>query len=180
MRTQCDWCGAWLYGKDFAEMPVTIHRAKGTTLERRWAEEMKPTRHFCVNPRTDYPRMGLNAADLNGDDDAGSCYAKAIASIRGTQLKPPDMGMEWRLVPSQTAEREAERVPLSAEMRAQFERLAPGPRSALVKANVTTVERIDAMSDDQLLAIDYVGVKTVRILREIADLLRETKVEATA
>jgi hypothetical protein len=166
----CDWCGEALYRVDYAKMAITIQRVKGTYLERKWAEEVEVTRHFCVAPKVDRNRMGLEAED---DDRSDSCYGRAIAAITGMELEQPDMGMEWRLVPTATS---TPFVPLSDEMRIQFQRLTPRAQSALNAKRITTVEQIDARSDDHLLAIEGVGIKSVRILRQIADMLRETAV----
>jgi DNA-directed RNA polymerase alpha subunit len=46
-----------------------------------------------------------------------------------------------------------------------FSKLAPKCRLALPRAGITTVELVEAMSDDELLAIDGVGEKTVAELR---------------
>lgn len=85
-RVHCDWCGEVLYKVDHARLDVAIKREGGTRREREWAEEVRPTLHFCVNERTDFNRMGIEGA---AQDDAGSCFAKAMAAVRGTELEPP-------------------------------------------------------------------------------------------
>jgi hypothetical protein len=100
-RTHCDWCGELLYEQDHAEMRVTINRIEGmpSELERRWAQEVRATRHFCVGSLPDkdsYDRMGL---EVPKSHDTHSCYARAIAAITGTETEAPSMGMEWKLVP---------------------------------------------------------------------------------
>jgi hypothetical protein len=100
-RTHCDWCGVVLYEKDHAEMRVTINRIEGVAseLERRWAQEVRVTRHFCVGSLPDkgyYDRMGLEVPESH---DTHSWYARAIGAITGTETEAPSMGMEWKLVP---------------------------------------------------------------------------------
>jgi hypothetical protein len=52
IQTHCDWCAENLHEKDHAEMCVTIQRlGSSPVLERRWAEEVRATRHFCVTPK---------------------------------------------------------------------------------------------------------------------------------
>jgi len=87
--------------KDHAEVRVTINRIEGvaSALERRWAQEERATRHFCVGSLPDkdyYDRMGLDVPKVV---DTFSCYAQAIAAITGTETTAPGMGMEWKLVP---------------------------------------------------------------------------------
>lgn len=96
-RFHCDWCGAVLYDADMAVMPVTIKRAGA----RRWeADEVRPTRHFCVPPKADNDRLGLPDEDV---DYRESCYGKAIMMMTGKGLEAPDMGFEWRLMPTSAA-----------------------------------------------------------------------------
>ncbi len=99
----CNWCGTTLYNEDMARLTVEIQRNAQTKLDARWAVEARPTLHFCVKPKVDFGRMGLSADD---HDDAGSCYARAIATINGEETESPDMGLEWRLVPVDAPERE--------------------------------------------------------------------------
>jgi hypothetical protein len=95
-----------LHGDDRAEMCVTIHRTEGrTTLEARWAEETKVTRHFCVTPKDPAnDRMGLEQEEAAQRD----CYARAIDAITGTKVSDPGLGYEWRLMPVAESQEEPE------------------------------------------------------------------------
>lgn len=180
-RVHCDWCGEYLAPEDDqAVMPVTVqhHRGNGT-LDAKWAEETKPTRHFCASPREERDRDGRNRMGLMADDSAGdSCYDRALAAIRGTESTTPDMGMEWRLMPAdpdlQPAVAEAEakvtqkfderRLRLAYELADADLGLTPRATQALLKAGIG-LERAKTMSDDELLALSGVGQQTVERLR---------------
>jgi len=94
--TECNWCGADLKGRDHASLPVKVKRQRRGRLDAHWAEEVRPTLHFCVaDDGADYDRLGLDRPD----GDADCCFTRALAAINGTSLEAPDMGLEWRLVP---------------------------------------------------------------------------------
>ena len=99
-HTECDWCGAWLgHDDDQAQMTVTIkHRRGKGTLDAKWAEETKQTRHFCASPKEDTDEGGRNRAGLIPESELDSCYERAIAAMTRTELADPGMGMEWRLM----------------------------------------------------------------------------------
>ena len=97
--TKCDWCGAVLKDEDYAKLDVTIVRRRAGTLAGRWAEEPRPTLHFCVDAELDLDRMGLESSGYDGGS-ADCCYERGIAVINGVKSEPPDMGLEWRLVPA--------------------------------------------------------------------------------
>lgn len=157
-HVRCNWCGKHLYDEDMAVLKVTIDRRKATRLESRWAEETRPTLHFCVAPAVDYNRMGI---EDGRQDDAGSCFARAVAAINGTSTKPPDMGMEWRLMPA------SRRVgdpppPLADELSGLFDAITPRASQSLRRAGLCTPEALrEAYSDGSLFALTGVGVKTV-------------------
>lgn len=163
---ECDWCGKALYGKDQAVMEVHVERERTGKLEARWAEEVRPTLHFCAAPEVDYNRMGLTEGR---PDDLDSCYQRAVSSIKGRKTEPPNLGMEWRLVPvaAETAAEgnvsDEQRKAASKWLRS-FGGLTPRAHMALVRRGIdrATAER---MSDEELLEITGVGLGTVRVLR---------------
>jgi hypothetical protein len=95
-RAHCNWCGEYInLGGDHAELCVTIQRKRATKLESRFAQQVRPTLHFCVTPNGDNDRMGID----EDASDPDSCYERAMAMIEGRETAEPNMGMEWRLVP---------------------------------------------------------------------------------
>lgn len=185
-RTHCDWCGEVLDADDDrAVMPVTIHHPRGrTTLDARWAEETKPTRHFCAAPREDTDRGGRNRAGLVPDGEFDNCYDRALAVITGRRLGDPGAGMEWRLMPvpgGDLAKRDdphreggpAEVVDAPAvatDIPGLLRNLCPSHgsrlRRALHRAGIVSLDQIAAMSDDQLLVIDGIGHGSLKLFRE--------------
>lgn len=179
----CDWCGASLYKKDMAVIEVTIKRRRSNDHERILAQETRPTRHFCVNDEVNYDRLGLPS----DEDDLGSCYERAIATITGERTQPPNLGLEWRLMPvdeprtprstirraAADAQREeraahADHVFESVEpalRRVIAERLPAARKFVLPRAGITTLDQVAAMSDEELLAIRGVGLGILRELR---------------
>lgn len=174
-RTHCDWCGEYLAPEDDqAVMPVTIqHRRGNGTLDAKWAEETKPTRHFCASPREERDRNGRNRMGIMaGDSASDSCYDRALAAIRGTESTTPDMGMEWRLVEvGNQKDRERVTKKLDAERLAcaywlaGVNRLGSRAMRSLVDAYVDA-DRAADMTDEELLALDGVGPGAVRAIRE--------------
>lgn len=198
-RTHCDWCGAYLaHDADRAVMPVTIEHPRGKgTLDARWAEETKATRHFCAAPKdTDLDRHGRNRMGLTPDDAPDCCYERAIAAIKGRELSDPGMGMEWRLMPVvdteaslKPAAKPSPKVPdppkdlgqlvlfASREITAELHhiiltRLPTARKFVLPRAGITSLDQVAAMSDDELLALDGVGHG---ILRELRQAIRERR-----
>lgn len=160
----CDWCGAALYECDRAKLPVTIDRFKANPLERRWAEETKPTLFFCVD-------------DENGSP--GGCFERALRAIRGTGGVPPDMGMEWRLVPvgatvipttGDLVLDEVACVQADSNLEEFLNTLAPSPQRklhrALSRAGISTLEQIEEMTDDEFVAIRECGWTLCRKVRK--------------
>jgi hypothetical protein len=163
----CDWCGEHIDNEtDCARLPITIQRRRRNALDAKWAEETKPTLFFCVDP-------SINEAS----GSPGGCFEHAMRAIAGTPTEMPDMGMEWRLVPvGATADIEqhgrwrGNRTPApapvtaEADLTAYLSTLAPSPaaalRRALQRAEVLTLDQVDAMSDDDLLAIKGVSWAT--------------------
>lgn len=195
-RTLCNWCGERLDGKENAELQVVVSRPAKTRLGREWAQEIRPTLHFCITPRVDYDRLGLEAPD-DGERDAGSCYARAIAAIQGRKLNEPDLGMEWRLMPvdevvlidgSQVPDgaplpdgplrgkalmneiRREPPPPLTRNHPIRYLDIAPGVDHALFRAGYTTVGDILDTPAAKLEAIPGVGPKTIqRITTKLRD-----------
>jgi hypothetical protein len=159
---RCDWCGCNLSSGHFAEMPVKIKHRRRSALDSAWADEVRPTMHFCVPSDEGHNRMGIESQD--GED---CCYERARALISGTSTDTPDMGMEWRLVPVGASilaasnwgrEAEPDLADLLSHLPAQF-------RYALPRAGITTLAQLDAMTDEQLLAIKGMGPSVLARLR---------------
>ena len=170
-RTHCDWCGSHLaFEADQAVMPVTIYHRKGKgTLDGKWAEETGVTRHFCAPAK--------RAGDAEADPDRRpSCYERAIDAIKGTTLDAPSMGMEWRLMPVDDGEPSPDEAvelagtKVTRELRdAIVQRLPEGKHACLPDAGIVSLDQVAVMSDDDLLAIDGVGRKILKQLREAVD-----------
>ena len=188
-RTHCDWCGEHIaFEADRAVMPVTIHhRHDGGTSDATWTRHADPSRHFCVSRAED----DHDVADRAASERPDSCYDRAIRAI--TQSKPGEagMGMEWRLMaigdvdqPPAIAEDPAA-APLSPPSTGAADtvsfagtqvtcelhdvivgRLAPNVRRVLPEAGIVSLDQIATMTDDELLAIDRIGPRTVRVLRQ--------------
>lgn len=170
-KVHCDWCGSWLRPEDDrALMPVTIERRGGRgTLDARWAEETKVTRHFCVTPKDDdLDRGGRNRMGLVPDeDDAHSCYERAIQAIRGKELRDPGMGLEWRLVAVPGGGPQDEPAPpIDEEFQSVLDSLPASYRNVLPRAGIRSLAEVAEMSDDELLAVDRIGPAVLKILRE--------------
>lgn len=160
---ECDWCGASLHKREHATLEVKVKRIRETTLKELWAAETKPTRHLCVTPKRhddELDRMGLSGLVEDGEP---SCYERAIAAIRGREVTPPDMGLEWRLV--RTPESPQPRPVIADDLQAVLAKLVPKVRYALPRAGITTLEQVTEMTDEQLLRLDGVGQGTVDALR---------------
>ena len=191
-RTHCDWCGGHLaHEEDRAVMPVTIYHRRGKgSPEAKWIEETCVMRHCCVSPGAG-GRDGRSRAELAAAGRPDTCYDRAIAAITGTKLSDPGMGMEWRMMPvdddgqrQPTIEHEpVPAVPASAsdaneivslggeqitrELRdVIMERLAPKDRHVLPRAGIASLDQVAAMTDEQLLAIDGVGRRILKALRQ--------------
>lgn len=165
---ECDWCGEVLTGQDHAVLPVTIKRQRASRERAHWAEETRPTIHLCVGEEVDYDRLGMR----DHIDDGESCFTRAMAAIHSIETAPPNLGMEWRLVPMQNEEstptngKHAPRGPVAEDLRAILATLAPKVRYALPRAGITTIAQVEAMTDGELEALPGVGLGTVRALRQ--------------
>jgi hypothetical protein len=189
-RTHCDWCGGHLaYEEDRAVMPVTIyHRRDRGSPEAKWIEETCVMRHFCVSPKGG---DGRSRAELAAAGRPDTCYDLAIAAITGTKLSDPGMGMQWRVMPVDDDEQRLptieegvtpavpapaidlnEIVSLGGEQVTRelreviVERLPPKDRHVLPRAGIASLDQVAAMTDDQLLAIDGVGRRILKALRQ--------------
>lgn len=179
-RIHCNWCGENLYKVDKAVLGVTIERRRANALEAKWAEETKPTMHFCVSPEPD--RKAYNRMGLEPDEHAGeSCFDKAVSMIEGRELAEPDMGFEWQLVSvdsdpktdaatqpgrERPGSRGANYKPLEPDLRAcVHSSLSSSCWFALPRAGISTFAQVEAMTDDELLAVSGVGHGTVKVLR---------------
>ena len=166
-HVRCDWCGAGLYKDDQAVMSVKIERkSELRTMERRWAEEVRPTLHYCVAGSVDYNRMGLPG----GGEELDSCYERAIAAIQGTATTPPDMGMEWRLMPidGEGAGSVEPAIGLEARPDADIANLEIGVRAhnALRKAGIESIHELAALTASQLAEIEGVGPTMAEQIKE--------------
>jgi hypothetical protein len=183
-RTHCDWCGTHLaHEDDQAVMPVTVYHRRGKgALDAKWAEETGVTRHFCAHHKDE---------DLTEPGRRASCYERAIAAVRGTPLSDPGMGMEWRMMPvadDQPVEPVAEAATVPAPAGALVDpvafadthvtrelhdvilgRLPVNKRRVLPRCGIVSLDQVAAMSDDELLAIDGIGRRTLMVLREAVD-----------
>ncbi len=183
-RTHCDWCGTHLaHEDDQAVMPVTVYHRRGKgALDAKWAEETGVTRHFCAHARDE---------DLTEAGRQASCYERAIAAVRGTPLSDPGMGMEWRMMPVAGEQPDvsavvASKVPAPgaelddpvafAETHVTRElhdvilrRLPASKRYVLPRCGIVSLDQVAVMSDDELLAIDGIGHRTLMLLREAVD-----------
>lgn len=174
-RVHCDWCGEALYQVDKAVLPVTIARERSNELEAKWAADTLPTLHFCVSAQTDhesYKRMGLRPVE----DLEESCFDRALAAIKGTKTKPPDMGMEWRLVSvggsprtvrAEVADSLGTETVAGVEpaLRAVLARLSYRARLALPRAGIRTLEQLSSKTDEELLEVPGVGQGTLQTIR---------------
>jgi hypothetical protein len=174
-RTHCDWCGEHLaFEDDQAVMPVTLYHRRGKgSLDSKWAEETGVTRHFCAPPKKD-------ASDTT--PRSATCYERAVEAIKGTPVADPGMGMEWRIVPvagedsPPAADRAApdrqETVPFADTLVTRellgviVAKLPAGKQAILPHHGVVSLDQVDAMTDEQLLAIDGIGKRSVRHLRD--------------
>jgi hypothetical protein len=171
-------------------------------MDAKWAEEVRPTLHFCITPRPDNDRLGL--PDPEDDKiDAGSCYQRALAMIRGRVTEAPetpDLGLEWRLVPvgaklvtpddDHADEGAVDDAPgvrwgksITMEMRIH-ELLGLGPRAAyaLHHVGVLTIADAAARPEAELLRVPGVGPKTMQVVRRaiLHARCREPRAERTA
>ena len=166
-RVHCDWCGTHLgHDDDRAVMPVTFERARSTK-HGPWAQEVKVTRHFCITPESDdLDRWGRNRMGLVPDeDDAESCYERAIQTMTGKDLRDPGMGLEWRLVAVPGGPSDEPPPPVDDAFQRMLDTLPVSCRNVLPRAGITTFERVAAMSDEELLAVDRVGPAVLKALR---------------
>ena len=183
-RTHCDWCGTHLaHEDDQAVMPVTIYHRRGKgALDAKWAEETGVTRHFCAHKKGE---------DLTEDGRIRSCYERAIVAVKGTPLSDPGMGMEWRMMPvagepPAVATAPAPEVPAPATelvdpvafagMQVTRElhdvilrRLPRSKRLVLPRCGIVSLDQVAAMTDEDLLAIDGIGSRTLVLLREAVE-----------
>lgn len=191
--TVCDWCGEHLrYDDDQAVMQVTVkHRRGKGTLDSKWAEETKPTLHFCAAAKEDTDRGGRNRMGLEPNEQLDCCYERATAAINGTKLRDPGMGLEWRLIqvevdedknssPAATPKVPAPRRPMDPDSMVRFGgknitaelhefivlRAASAYKYALPRAGIVSLEQVAAMSEDDLLDLPGVGRGMVKALRE--------------
>ena len=196
----CNWCGRTI-GKDDdrAVLTVTIdRRIEQTVLGRKWDEEVRPTLHFCVGQRIDANRMGMDFRDLGLED--GSCFERAIATVNGTKASPPDMGMEWRLMPTNddgsgrrdgtgtTSSGERFWTPMPQdrdehrrEWKSRFAqanevggigwlRLDHATFRALIFMKVLMVDELRERSDEELLMLKSIGPARVREIRNAIEM----------
>jgi hypothetical protein len=175
----CDWCGKHIGNEtDCASLPVTVKRHGSGSRRpnlgagRDWGQETLPTLFFCVSSdgRDARDRMGLAAPR----ESPGGCFERAMDAIRGTPTETPDMGMEWRLVAVGAADTDGRAhgnrppapVPVAADadLAAYLDTLAPSARACLVRAlhgaGISTLEQIEAASDDDLMAINGISWNT--------------------
>lgn len=172
----CDWCGKSIsagqetYVKAAIEIVNTSIGARG-----RPKTTTEPARFFHVNPirsRNEWDRLGIEVKDESLGD---CCYTRALKAIEGQpDWETPDMGMEWRLVPiGATIQEKAHRAvgqpePLVVSPDAGLSELlatfTPSPRNALARAlgnaGISTLEQLEAMSDDELMATPRIGWTT--------------------
>ena len=183
----CDWCGADLYSRDYAELIVTVKRRRTGILDAKWAQEARPTLHFCVGAELD--REGRNRMGLPDEEDAGDgCFERAVRAVRGTRTATPDMGLKWRLPPVgvKVEDRRPSAAPPApvapdADLASFLAPLAPQPRAALKRAlraaGVATLDQLDAMTDDELMDMPGVGWTTRTKIRDF--LARRTAAQET-
>jgi len=176
-------------------MDVTIHHRRGKgSLDAKWSEETKQTRHFCASPKEDTDPGGRNRAGLVPEQEFDSCFDRAIAAITGTEVEDPGLGMEWRLVrvaervPVAEPESGASKVPASrvpepppsdpgemvtfggrqitAELRMVINnRLSSAYKFVLPRNGIVSLDQAAEMSDDELLHLPGVGRGMVDTLR---------------
>jgi len=182
-RTHCDWCGTHLADEaDQAVMSVTVYHRRGKgALDARYAEETGVTRHFCAHKKGE---------DLTEAGHTRSCYERAIAAVKGTPLSDPGMGMEWRMMPvageqPAVVTAPAPKIPAPAaelvdpvafadthvtrELHDLILGLPASKRFVLPRCGIVSLDQVAAMSDDDLLAIDGIGRRTLVLLREAVD-----------
>lgn len=156
-HTRCDWCGEVIApDDDRAVMPVTItHPGGRSTLRAKWAEETRPTLHFCASPVEDTDDDGRDRAGLIPEERFDSCFDRAVALITGTRLRDPGFGMEWRLVPVEDAPapEPVQRPAVLAQdgweaAHATWRRIAPGARESLL---------LHVLGDDRLVIREIAG-----------------------
>jgi hypothetical protein len=188
-RTHCDWSGKYLaYEDDRAVLGVTIYHPRGKgALDAKWAEETKPTRHFCAAAKdSDVDRHGRNRMGLVPDEpEFDSCYDRAIATIKGRELSDPGMGLEWRLVAVEDKAPE----PNCAEARQANYDAAKADGGAgeleqyglewhqtirpLVLGGFVRVDDVAEASDEELLCLPRIGPKRLADIRRAVKWYRE-------
>lgn len=166
-RVHCNWCGKHLFREDRAVLEITVERrAAASRRERDWAQEQRPTLHFCVGENLDTNRMGMSDMRV---DDPDSCFTRAIAAVNGRKTEPPNMGLEWRLVPVPGGPQERAPQPLTEEMRGLIDRLPVAYRVVLPKAGIHSVDQLAEMSDEEILALPRVGPGILAIIRTVIE-----------
>ena len=194
-RVHCNWCGKQLFREDMAVLEITVERrAAASRRERDWAQEKRPTLHFCVGENLDTNRMGMSDMRV---DDPDSCFTRALAAVNGRKTEQPNMGLEWRLMrvsdptANEPASKPAVKIPdppedpgelvrfggemITAGLHHVIEtRITPARKFTLTRAGITSLDQVAAMSDDELLKIDGLGHG---ILRELRQAIRERGID---
>jgi hypothetical protein len=159
IRVECDWCRQPIK----AGTPYVTIEIDGKAGGR---DVGGPARVFC------------------GDGET-SCAGRLLALLDANPEGPVDMGMAWQLVPvgtdgtggrsGRSGRYAGNRTPAPVPVRRDAElddflgTLAPSCRNALSRAlrrqDVSSLDQVAAMSDDDLLEIQGVGWKTRTVLR---------------
>ncbi len=109
-------------------------------------------------------------AGLVPEDSFDSCYDRAIASITGTKLSDPGMGLEWRLMPVEDR---------PAKTLADAERISDGDDTPILELEISVraykvlhrngIEKIGQIRLAQLHKLPGAGGKTIQEIEAALD-----------
>lgn len=163
---ECDWCRERIDTdkQQYVRASIKMVTGKSDSLGRP-DDETEPTRFFHVTPlrsRDEWDRLGI---EVRSNEIGDCCYTRALRAIEGGDFEAPDAGLEWRLMPvdggGERGTTRQPRVAADADLEAFFATLAPSPRHRLWgrfdRQGISTLEQLDAMTDDELLALEGVA-----------------------
>lgn len=197
-HTQCDWCGKQIdtESEQYASAGIKIVTLEHGRFGGERVDEHEPTRFFHVTPlrsREEWDRLGLDV-ELRSAELGDCCYTRALRAIEGGDFDEPDAGLEWRLAPLgasiSSAARSANQTPLSepvapdADLRTFIYTFAPSPRHKLLDAcarlGITNLDQLDAMTDDEIIALEGWGMISCKKVRSFIAARNEAREKVSA
>lgn len=176
---ECDWCGEPIKveKEPFVKASITLVTTKRRDYSSKREEYAEPTRFFHAHDLRsvdEFDRLGI---EVKHESLGDCCYTRALRQIEGVAPDtPPDMGLEWRLVPINEPQGEA-------AARDSVNRLSTGPDAeledflatlspswktrignALQRAKVSTLDQLALLSPSEITRISEMGFGTFQRL----------------